>query len=144
MTQPLVVAGELRDAMVAHARFTFPEEACGLLAGPVRGHLRMAYCLTNRDRSAYRYTIDPTEHFRAMQHADRNGWALRGAFHSHPTSPAFPSGSDIAGALETRWMYLIVGLAEPEEPEVRAFEISEGTARERPIVSEREAASSNS
>jgi len=144
VTEPLVVAGELRDAMVAHARFAAPEEACGLLAGPEGEPLRMAYCLTNRDRSAYRYTIDPTEHFRALQHADRNGWVLRGAFHSHPRSPAFPSGSDIAGALDAEWIYMIVGLADAAEPEVRAFEISGGTVRERPIVPEREAASSSS
>jgi len=120
--------------MVAHARFTQPEEACGLVAGPEDGPIRMAYCLSNRDRSPYRFTVDPTEHYRAMQHAERNGWALLGVFHSHPSSAPLPSAVDVATALDPHWVYLIVGLGEGERAEVRAFDIRGGVVVERPIV----------
>lgn len=134
MTRPLVLPPQMREAMVAHARFAFPEEACGLLATDGHGALRMVYCTTNIERSATRFTVDPTEHFRAMRHAERNGWEIGGSFHSHPTSPALPSRTDIAGALEPAWVYVIVGLARPDRPEVRAFQIAAGDVVERPVV----------
>jgi proteasome lid subunit RPN8/RPN11 len=133
VTASLTVAPGVIDAMVAHARFTLPEEACGLLAGPAPGEVAMAYCLTNRDRSAYRFTLDPTEHFRAMQHAARRGWSVLGVFHSHPASPASPSATDVACALDPEWVYVVVGLADPERPEVRAFDIRAGAVTERRI-----------
>ncbi|MFQ5554428.1 MAG: M67 family metallopeptidase [Acidimicrobiia bacterium] len=132
MTSPIPLHGEICEAMVSHARFAFPEEACGLLAGPATGDIRMAYCLSNRDRSPYRFTLDPTEHFRAMQHARRNGWHVKGVFHSHPRSAALPSATDVAGALDPDWVYVVVGLASADAV-VRAFAIQDGVVRERSI-----------
>lgn len=133
----LRVPGQIRDAMVVHARNCAPEEACGLLAGdPGGGSLRMAYPLTNRDHSPVRYTIEPEEHFRAWKHAERCGWELVGAFHSHPTSAAVPSSIDVGRAYEPDWTYVIVGLSDPSRPEIRAFRIADGMADEVPVVLE--------
>ena len=38
---------EIRRAVVAHASFCLPDEACGLLAADDSGRLRLAYCLRN-------------------------------------------------------------------------------------------------
>jgi proteasome lid subunit RPN8/RPN11 len=124
----LEIPAQIYEAMVAHSRFTYPEEACGLLAGDDQGRLRMVYCLTNSDRSEVSYTIEPTEHFRALQHAESRRWELVGAFHSHPHSPAFPSMTDIRLAADPDWIYLIVGLGGP--PEVRGFYLRGGTVDE--------------
>jgi proteasome lid subunit RPN8/RPN11 len=121
---------EMVAAMLAHARFTYPEEACGLIAVDVAGGPRMVYCLTNVERSRYRYTVDPNEHYRAWRHAERNGWEIGGVFHSHPASGAYPSSTDVAGALDPKWLYVIVGLSSPEDPEVRVFSIVGGTVAE--------------
>jgi proteasome lid subunit RPN8/RPN11 len=129
----------IRKAVVAHARFCAPEEACGLLAVDDSGALRMAYCLTNVDRSASSYTVDPTEHYHALMHAERNGWSLGGSFHSHPRSGAVPSRTDVDRALEPGWLYLIVGLADPGRPEVRGWRITAGSADEVPLRSPQEA-----
>jgi len=118
--------GEMVAAMVAHARFTAPEEACGLLAADAGGRWRMVYCLTNREGSPYRFTVDPNEHYRAMRHAERNGWEIAGVFHSHPKSAAAPSATDVAGALDPDWLYVIVSLQRPDVPEVRSFRIRDG------------------
>jgi len=117
-------------AVVAHARFTFPEEACGLFAVDDAGEPRMVYCLTNVERSRSRFTVDPNEHYRAWRHAERNGWEIGGVFHSHPDSDAYPSSTDVAGALDPRWFNVIVGLGDPETPEVRAFSIAGGVVTE--------------
>ncbi|MFQ5947336.1 MAG: Mov34/MPN/PAD-1 family protein [Acidimicrobiia bacterium] len=125
---------QIHEAMIAHARFTFPEEACGLLAADEDNRLRMAYCLTNVERSPAVYTVDPTEHFRSLQHAERNGWRLAGVFHSHPHSDPYPSPTDVAKALEPDWVYVLVSLKDQEEPDVRAFHIRNGDISEEPLL----------
>lgn len=124
----LEVPAQIHEAMVAHSRFCYPEEACGLLAADSEGRFRMAYCLTNAEHAEVSYTIDPTEHFRALQHAESRGWDLAGAFHSHPHSPAFPSSTDLRLAAEPDWVYLIVGLS--GAPHVRAFSLKQGAISE--------------
>lgn len=121
------------DAMVQHARFAYPEEACGLLASDGSG-LRMAYCLTNVMASPTRFTVDPTEHFRAMRHAEGNGWDLSAVFHSHTHSAAYPSPTDVAAALEPDWLYVVVSLRDQVRPEVRGYWIRDGAVVEEPLV----------
>jgi len=125
---------EIREAMIAHARFCLPEEACGLLAADGEGRLRMAYCLTNAEHSPVVYTLEPREHFRALRHAEGQGWHLAGVFHSHTHSPAYPSATDAARALEPDWLYLLVSLQDPEVPDVRGFWVREGGIQEEPLV----------
>lgn len=119
------------EAMIAHARACLPNEACGLIAGETtdRGlHFRRLYSLTNSDSSPISYTIDPTEHFRALQDAEGNGWGLIGAFHSHPQGAGFPSETDIARAAEPDWVWFVVGLHDLETPDVGGFWIKDGKA----------------
>jgi proteasome lid subunit RPN8/RPN11 len=131
---------QIREAMIAHARFGAPREACGLLAADDAGRLRMAYCLTNLDASPAEYTVDPSEHIKALYHAEGNGWHLAGVFHSHPAGRAVPSATDVARALEPEWLYVIVGMAEPDDPEVRAFRIVDGDVDEVALQPEKAAA----
>lgn len=119
--------------MVAHALFCYPEEACGLLAADEEGRLRMAYCLSNADRSPATYALEPQEHFRALRHAEARGWHLAGVFHSHSHSPAYPSPTDVARALEPDWLYVLVSLADREAPEARGFWIRDGNVEEEPL-----------
>ncbi len=136
MTDPLVVPEQIHEAMVAHARFCFPEEACGLIAADTDGRLRMAYCLTNVDHSPTTYTIDPNEHFRALRHAERLGWRLAAVFHSHTHSAAYPSPTDRAQALEPEWIYLIVSLADLKNAEVRGYLIRNQQVSQVPLTVE--------
>ena len=130
---PVRMPADAREAMVSHARFAYPEEACGLVAGPDRGDVRMVFCLTNRDRSPYRFTVDPTEHYRAIQHAGRRGFDVVGVLHSHPQSAAVPSATDITGALDPEWVYVVVSLESFSQPDVRAYAIEDDRATELAI-----------
>ncbi len=103
----MTVAAPLVEHMRAHARWALPNEGCGLLAFDAPGHPCFFYSCTNTRASARSFTVDPTEHLRAIQHADRNGWWIGGSFHSHPHGPIAPSAMDIAGALDPRWIYFI-------------------------------------
>lgn len=127
------IPAPIRQAMLAHARFEFPNEACGLLAADETGALRMCYSLTNADRSPGSFTVEPTEHFRALQHAERNGWELAGVFHSHPHSAAVPSATDLRQALEPDWLYVLIGPSASDRPDVRAYWIVDGRVTEEPL-----------
>jgi proteasome lid subunit RPN8/RPN11 len=129
---------EIRQAMVAHARFCLPEEACGLLAADEAGRLRMVYCLSNAEHSPVAYTLEPREHFRALRHAEGRGWHLAGVFHSHIHSPAHPSPTDVARALEPDWLYVLVSLEDPASPAVRGFWVRDGEVAEEPLAAAEE------
>ena len=113
----------IHRTMIAHARDCYPEEACGLLAGDPDGRLTKAYPLTNVAHSPVNYVIDPTEHFGALRHAESNGWELVGVFHSHTHSPAYPSPTDVALAVEPDWLYVLVGMERIDTLSVRGFRI---------------------
>ena len=115
---------QIREAMVAHAQFCLPEEACGLIAIDGDGQIRMAYPATNVDRSRVRFTVSPREHYGAIRHAESRGWLIGGSFHSHPESAAFPSARDVEGALDPAWLYVVVGMFNGY-PEIRGFRIRE-------------------
>lgn len=120
------------EAMVAHARFCFPAEACGLIAGERSGNdlrITMVYSLTNADDSPTSFTIEPAEHFGALQHAERNGWELIGAFHSHPNGAGYPSQTDVVKAAEPDWAWCVIGLGNPDHPDVGVFSIANGEVR---------------
>jgi [CysO sulfur-carrier protein]-S-L-cysteine hydrolase len=118
------IPSQIRQAIYAHAEFCLPEEACGLLAFDNAGRMMMAYATTNVERSRVRFTVAPRDHFGAIRNAEDRGWRIGGSFHSHPESAAFPSASDIAGALDPSWLYLVIGMA-TGLPELRGFRIRE-------------------
>lgn len=129
----VVIPGQIKQAILAHAYNCHPEEACGLLAADGTGRLRMAYPLTNALHSPTNYTIEPTEHFKALKHAEKQGWELVGVFHSHPHTRAYPSATDVRLAPDPDWLYVLVGLEDFDHPEVRAFRIRDGRITEETI-----------
>lgn len=127
---------EVADAMLAHAVWTYPNEACGLIAVDADGEVKMVFCLTNSDASEHRFTIDPAEHFGCVRFAERRGWHVGGVFHSHTTSEAYPSESDIGGGGDPEWLNLIVGPVVGPNPVVRAFRFDEGAVNEASVTVE--------
>ncbi len=129
MSEQLHLPDDVREAIVAHAGNCAPNECCGLVASDETGRIRFAYPLTNCDPSPVSYTVDPDEHFAALRHAERQGWTLSGAFHSHPNGPATPSIIDVQRALEPDWVYLIVG-----NGELRGFRVRDRSVDEVELV----------
>lgn len=101
-----------------------PEEACGLIAVDGEGRIRMVYPLTNAERSAVSFTIEPREHFGALRHAETSGWHLGGVFHSHPSGPARPSARDLDQPHDPDWFHLVVAI-EPRL-QITAWVVSSG------------------
>lgn len=120
-------------SMVEHCVAAAPLEACGLLAADSQGRAVRAYCLTNTDASPVSYTLDPSEHIRALHDAEADGLHLAAVFHSHPAGLPLPSAIDVDKALEPEWLYVIIGLAGPE-PAVRGYQIVGGVVTETELL----------
>ncbi len=128
------VPARVLAVMIDHSRACLPEEACGLIAFDDSGSIREAHPLENVDHSATAFTVDPEGHYRVLEAVEAKGWRIGGAFHSHPNSPAIPSRTDVTGALEPRWLHVIVGHASGDAPEVRGWWISGADVAEEPLV----------
>lgn len=124
------------QAIIDAAREGYPNEACGILAGDAAaaagGRPHRFHPLTNAAQSPYRYLIDPEEQLRAMLAMDDAGEVVWGVFHSHVSSPAEPSVTDIGLATYPDSLYLICSLG-GEVPVVRAWSIREDSVLEVPI-----------
>jgi proteasome lid subunit RPN8/RPN11 len=120
----------MMDEIVAHARDELPNECCGIVAAqdgvPVK-----VYRAKNAAASPVRYEIDHRDQLRIWHEIDDNGWNLEAIYHSHTKSDAYPSQTDIN--LATNWpdaIYLIVSLANSDEPVLRGFRIRDGQVEE--------------
>ncbi|MEP7378535.1 MAG: M67 family metallopeptidase [Chloroflexota bacterium] len=119
---------ELRDQIVAAARAALPNEAVGLLVGMAQPERYIA--MVNAAGSPYRYSIDPEEQLAAWTDLESRGESVWAIVHSHVASPAQPSRTDIELAYFPESLYVIVSLANPANPEIRAWSIVRGTVTE--------------
>jgi proteasome lid subunit RPN8/RPN11 len=113
------------DDVVAHARTEAPNECCGLLAGSIE-LIDQSIPAHNVKASPTAYLVDPADHFAAIRRLRAEGRAIIGAYHSHPRSEAVPSEADVSEAHYPEFVYLIVSLANPDAPDLRAYEIKDG------------------
>ena len=130
----LPLGDDVRGQMIAHAREQFPKECCGLLAG-VGGKPVKVIRATNSEDSEFRYRVDDRELLRFLQDCDDNGWDFLAVYHSHTRSEAYPSPTDVR--LARHWpdtYYVLVSLADQDDPVVRAFRITDGEISEVPTA----------
>jgi proteasome lid subunit RPN8/RPN11 len=130
----------IRDAIVAHARAGYPNEACGLVIGDAPaadgGQARRFEATRNRAGSPYRYEIDPEDLLRLTVSTDDAGEAFWAIVHSHVASPAVPSPTDVGLAFYPDALYILVSLAAAEAdptsgaPSVRAWRIVDAAVHE--------------
>jgi proteasome lid subunit RPN8/RPN11 len=129
----------LRDEMVEHALREFPNEACGLLAGssasagPRSASARSFYPMANADASPVTYRLDPREQLKVFTEVDDAGLEVVGIVHSHTHSEAYPSETDRKQAFYPEAHYLLISLANREEPVLRGFRITDGVVEEQEV-----------
>jgi proteasome lid subunit RPN8/RPN11 len=124
-----------RDAynrIIGEALDEYPLEMCGLLVGPSPDRAPEFHATHNDDASARVYTVNPKDFMRVDMAADDRDWEINGVVHSHTHSEPFPSPTDVAAAVDSRWHYVIVSLKR-EAPEVRSYRIADGNIIEEPI-----------
>ena len=124
------------DEMVEHGLASFPNEACGLLAGK-EGRPVKFFAMTNQEASPVSYRLDPKEQLNAENEMEDEEWQTIAIFHTHTHSEAYPSatdqdrafwpaiGSEPRMALFPDAHYLIMSLTDRSNPDLRAFRIRE-------------------
>jgi len=119
--------------ITAQAEQGLPFEVCGYLAADPRGRIIRDYPLTNTDKAADHFSMDPAEQFAAVRDMRARGLRLAAVYHSHPETPARPSGEDIRLAHDPDISYVIISLA-GEKPVVRSFRIVRRRVAREPIT----------
>ena len=137
----LIITKDDLQRVIRHCIEGYPDEACGILAGK-GGRVEKVYPMKNARPSPVGYEMDPEEQFRVLKDIRQAGLDLVGIFHSHPGSPAYPSGVDVEkaywpGTLFPNYpeaVYVIVSLVDREQPVVKSYSIVEGKVRETPLT----------
>jgi proteasome lid subunit RPN8/RPN11 len=123
------IARSLLDEMIAHARADAPNECCGMVASR-DGEAVAIYRATNAAASPLRYEIEGMEQYRIQSEIDDAGLDLGAIYHSHTRSAPEPSQTDVNLAFYPEALYVIVGVKDPDEPDVRAWRIVDGQVSE--------------
>jgi len=129
-----VISKPVLDAMVAHARADHPDEACGIVAGPVEGDDPVRHVpMTNAERSPTFYRFDSTEQLRVWRDMDDRDERPVVIYHSHTATEPYPSRTDIALATDPDAHYVLISTRDPVVVEVRSFRIVDAEVSEEPV-----------
>ena len=120
------------EAMIGHAKKGYPNEACGILAG-AQENITDFFPMKNMDESAVSYFMDPKEQLLIFKSMRQQGVEMKGIFHSHVASEAYPSQKDVRLAFYPDVSYLIVSLSDMNKPVLRSFRIEEEKVSEEKI-----------
>ena len=125
--------------LLAHARSDHPDEACGVIAGPAGSDRPTRFIpMVNAARSPTFYEFDSADLLKLYRELDSNDEDPVVIYHSHTSTEAYPSRTDIAYASEPFAHYVLVSTRETgteDGPyELRSFRIVDGKVTEEEIV----------
>ncbi|MFC0418135.1 Mov34/MPN/PAD-1 family protein [Cytobacillus solani] len=112
------------EDMILYCQQALPHEACGLLSGPQFNGMNL-WKIKNESLNSNRFTMSKESIERTSKNANGIGEKISGIFHSHPSSPAYPSSHDIGNNPYPNLAYLIVSFYKGKV-EVGCFQIIEG------------------
>lgn len=138
----LTIDRVIRDAIIAHARRDHPDEACGVVAGPIGSdrpdrHIPML----NAAMSTTFYEFDSADLLRLYRDMDERDEEPVVIYHSHTSTEARPSRTDITLAQEPGAHYVLVSTRDgadaadkdPDDVEFRSFRIVDGQVTEEDV-----------
>ena len=122
------------DEIVAHARRDHPDEACGVVAGPVGSDRpQRLVAMLNAARSPTFYEFDSHDLlslYREMDDGDEEPVVI---YHSHTATEAYPSRTDVSLAMEPGAHYVLVSTRSPDSVDFRSFRIVDGEVTEEEV-----------
>ena len=127
------------NMIVEHAFKELPNEACGLIAGEIKGGdkiIKKVYLLTNTDHSNEHFSLDSKEQLEAIKDMRAFGLVPLGNWHSHPESPSRPSDEDKRLAFDSKASYMILSLMDRENPVLNSFKIQGDNAEKEELIIE--------
>jgi len=133
----LTLTQALHDQIVAHAREDHPDEACGVVAGPVgSGRPERFIPMLNAARSPTFYEFDSQDLLKLYREMDDRDEEPVIIYHSHTATEAYPSRTDIGYANELGAHYVLVSTADADglgEFQFRSFRILDGEVTEEEV-----------
>jgi proteasome lid subunit RPN8/RPN11 len=124
----------LYEAIVDHARRDHPDEACGVIAGPMGSDRPERFIpMENAERSPTFYRFDSMEQLKVWREMDDRDEEPVVIYHSHTATEAYPSRTDVSFASEPNAHYVLASTREPDATEFRSFRITEGVITEEPV-----------
>jgi len=136
----LTIARHDLTTILDHCSAAYPNEACGILGG-TNGRVGKVYPMRNVRPSPVSYEMDAAEQFRVMKDIRQAGLVLVGIFHSHISSPAYPSSVDVEqaywpGTLFPNYpeaVYVILSLRDQGQPVIKGYLIRDGAVSDVPV-----------
>ncbi len=120
--------------IVEQALREFPNECCGVIAANGDGTPTKLFAMKNADASPVTYRLDGREQLKVFDEMDERGWELWAIYHSHTHSEPYPSETDRRLAFYPEARYLLLGLADRDNPEMRSFFIRDGEVEEEELI----------
>ena len=135
----LEISSELVDQIVRHARADHPDEACGVIAGPVgSGKPERFIPMINAARSPTFYEFDSADLFKLYREMDDRDEEPVVIYHSHTATEAYPSRTDISLAAEPGAHYVLVSTRQTGQDdgpyEFRSYRIVDGVVTEEMVT----------
>lgn len=133
----LSISKEFVDAIIAQAYAELPNECCGVILGPAgSGKAEKLKPMVNAAASPVFYEFAPVDLLSLYRGLDDEDEEIVVVYHSHPTSEAHPSSSDIEYAGEPGAHYVLVSTREEIAPNVefRSFRIIDGAVTEEEVL----------
>ncbi len=131
----LTIKRAIVDQIVAHARADHPDEACGVVAGPIGSDRPTRFVpMVNAERSPTFYRFDSMEQFKVWREMDDRDEEPVVIYHSHTATEAYPSRTDVSYASEPGAHYVVVSTRDPDETEFRSYRIVDGEVAEEDVV----------
>jgi proteasome lid subunit RPN8/RPN11 len=128
----LYLSKENAKKLAEHSERECPNEACGMLAGK-DGKVEKVYQMTNRDKSAKTFFMDPSEQLKVIKEIRDLGMKMAGIYHSHPETEAYPSAHDVELAFYPEASYVIISIKDKANPSIRSFRIIQGEVSEERV-----------
>lgn len=134
MNEDIHIPRKLANQLLHLAQLSPEQEVCGLVGGK-SGTPTCCYPISNSaEQPAQRFLLDPSEQIAALSAMRERGESLFAIYHSHPSAPATPSASDLAGAAYPDTLYLIISLSTQGVLEMRGFYLNGQDSREVPLL----------
>ena len=136
----LTIGQAIRDAIIDHARADHPDEACGVVAGPLGSDRPVRFIpMANAERSPTFYAFDSLEQLKVWREMDDRDEEPVIIYHSHTATEAYPSRTDVSYASEPNAHYVLVSTRDTDSKDegdfqFRSFRIVDGVISEEEIT----------
>jgi [CysO sulfur-carrier protein]-S-L-cysteine hydrolase len=134
----LTIDRATHDAIIAHARRDHPDEACGVVAGPIDSDVPARFIpMLNAAMSPTFYEFDSGDLLKLYREMDDRDEEPVVVYHSHTSTEAYPSRTDIDLAGEPGAHYVLVSTRDGADQggpvEFRSYRIVDGEVTEEEV-----------